>query len=67
MILWVLRADTPNTMNVPMSYVDPPDVPEGMTLEAYRRGRTRPAPRRSLLTRLLRRPVAVARPAPARP
>ncbi|MGI8580190.1 MAG: hypothetical protein ACR2K9_06560 [Solirubrobacteraceae bacterium] len=54
-------------MNVPMNYVDPPDVPEGMTLEAYRRGRLRPAPRRSLLTRLLRRPVAVTRPAPARP
>lgn len=29
-----------------MSYVEPPDVPEGMTLEAYRRARPRPAPRR---------------------
>jgi hypothetical protein len=57
-------------MNVPMNYVDPPDVPEGMTLEAYRRGRVRPvrpARRRGFITRLLRRPVAAQRPAPARP
>jgi len=43
-------------MTVPMNYVEPPDVPEGMTLEAYRRARPRPAPRRRvLITGRLRR------------
>jgi hypothetical protein len=39
-------------MNVPMNYVEPPTVPEGMTLREYRR--QRPAPRtrrRGLLAR----------------
>jgi len=40
------RADTRGVMVMHMSYVEPPDVPEGMTLEAYRRARPRPAPRR---------------------
>jgi hypothetical protein len=46
-------------MNVPMNYVDPPDVPEGMTLEDYRRGRSRPARRRRRLGRLRRRGIGV--------
>jgi hypothetical protein len=55
-------------MNVPMNYVDPPDVPEGMTLEAYRRARPRPVRRRRRLRDLRRRGgVSAARPAPARP
>jgi hypothetical protein len=41
-------------MTTPMNYVDPPDVPEGMTLAEYRRGRKRvPAP--TALARLRRR------------
>jgi hypothetical protein len=43
-----------------MNYVDPPDVPEGMTLEAYRRARSRPVRRRRLLGRLRRRHVGAA-------
>lgn len=56
-------------MNVPMNYVDEPDVPEGMTLEAYRRARARPVRRRGVFARLRHRvtPVPVRRPAPARP
>jgi hypothetical protein len=42
-------------MNVPFNYAEPPDVPEGMTLEAYRRARARPVRRRRLLGRLRRR------------
>jgi hypothetical protein len=54
-------------MYVTMTYVDPPDVPEGMTLEAYRRARRRPARRRPLLGRLRRRIASAGRPAPAPP
>jgi len=41
-------------MNVPLplSYVEPPDVPEGMTLAEYRRSR-RPAPRVSRRRRMV--------------
>jgi hypothetical protein len=42
-------------MHAPMAYVDPPDVPEGMTLSEYRRRTERPVPRRGLLARLRRR------------
>lgn len=42
-------------MTSSMSYVDPPDVPEGMTLEAYRRARPRPQPRRRMLIDARRR------------
>jgi hypothetical protein len=31
-----------------MNYVDPPDVPEGMTLAEYRRQRSVPAPPRAI-------------------
>jgi hypothetical protein len=37
----------------PCQYVDPPDIPEGMTMGEYRRTRTRPA-RPGLLARLRR-------------
>lgn len=49
-------------MTSSMSYVDPPDVPEGMTLEAYRRARPRPQPRRSwtLMDARRRRRLAAA-------
>ncbi len=49
-------------MTSSMSYVDPPDVPEGMTLEAYRRARPRPQPRRRTLmdTRRRRRLAAAS-------
>lgn len=58
-------------MTCPMNYVDPPDVPEGMTLRAYRvdaatqRGGGRA--RRSLLRRWLRlrAPRVEAPPRPA--
>lgn len=42
-------------MNVtlPLSYVDPPDCPEGMTLDEYRRQQARP-PRRTLRRRAAR-------------
>jgi hypothetical protein len=57
--------DDLHVMNVPMSYVEPPTVPEGMTLREWRRqqraGTEEPA-RRSWL-RLRRRP---RRPRPAR-
>lgn len=39
-----------------MNYVDPPDIPEGMTCAQYRSDRTRPV-RRRLLERTLRRRV----------
>lgn len=42
-------------MTAPVRYVDPPDVPEGMTLAEYRRTRAVPRPRRRLITRLLRK------------
>jgi hypothetical protein len=51
-------------MHAPMSYVDPPDVPEGMTLLEYRRRTRRPIRRPGVLTRLRRR-VARRRPAEA--
>jgi hypothetical protein len=35
-------------MTCPMNYVDPPDVPEGMTLAEYRRDRIQLAPPRAL-------------------
>jgi hypothetical protein len=35
-------------MTCPMNYVDPPDVPEGMTLAEYRRERAQPAPPKTL-------------------
>ncbi len=47
-------------MTVPMNYVEPPDVPEGMTLEAYRRARPRPQPRRRVLLAGRRRRQLVA-------
>jgi hypothetical protein len=42
-------------MHAPMAYVDPPDVPEGMTLSAYRRRTERPVRRKGVMTRLRRR------------
>lgn len=33
-------------MALPLSYAEPPDVPEGMTLAEYRRSRRRPLARR---------------------
>lgn len=42
----------------PMNYVEPPDVPEGMTLAAYRIARAQPARRRRLLVRGRRRAPA---------
>jgi len=41
-------------MTTPMNYVDPPDVPEGMTLAEYRRDRT-PLAQPRALKRLRRR------------
>jgi len=41
-------------MTPPIVYVDPPDVPEGMTLDEYRRLRTRPS-RGGRLRRITRR------------
>ncbi len=40
-------------MNSPVTflYIDPPDVPEGMTIADYRRARTASAPRRWRLRR----------------
>lgn len=57
-------------MTRPMNYVDPPDVPEGMTLGQYRRrGCTEPVERdrRPALRRLLKlgSPRAVAGRVPA--
>jgi hypothetical protein len=46
-------------MTCPMNYVDPPDVPEGMTLAEYRRERTEPTPPKTL-KRLRRRAKARA-------
>jgi hypothetical protein len=46
-------------MTCPMNYVDPPDVPEGMTLTEYRRDRTEPTPPKAL-KRLRRRAKARA-------
>jgi hypothetical protein len=40
-------------MSAPMNYVDPPDVPEGMTLRDYRRAR---AARSAAKRRVLRLP-----------
>ena len=45
-------------MVLPLSYAEPPDVPEGMTLAEYRRSR-RPGPRRPSRRR---RMVAALRP-----
>jgi hypothetical protein len=50
-------------MSVPASfaYVDPPDVPEGVTLDDYRRAGSRPAdppaPRRDILLAVLTYPI----------
>jgi hypothetical protein len=48
-------------MHAPMAYVDPPDVPEGMTLSEYRRRTERPVRRRGVLVRF-RRLLARRRP-----
>ena len=45
-------------MTAPHVYVDPPDIPEGMTCEQYRATKER-LPKRALLARLRRRPGAV--------
>jgi hypothetical protein len=45
-------------MTCPMNYVDPPDVPEGMTLAEYRRDRTRTAAPPRALKRLRRKAKA---------
>ena len=42
-------------MTAPHVYVDPPDIPEGMTCEQYRANKER-MPKRPLLARLRRRP-----------
>jgi hypothetical protein len=42
-------------MTPPVTYVDAPDIPPGMTCAQYR-ATFRRSPRRSLLARLLRRP-----------
>ena len=49
-------------MTPPMNYVDPPDVPVGMTLREYRRLRARrpAAKRRVLRLPWLRRPALAA-------
>jgi hypothetical protein len=51
-------------MSAPMNYVDPPDVPEGMTLRDYRRAR---AARSAAKRRVLRRPWQRRSPALASP
>ncbi len=48
----------------PMNYVEPPDVPEGMTLAAYRVARAIPARRRRRLVRSRLLAVALARRSP---
>jgi hypothetical protein len=45
-------------MVLPLSYAEPPDVPEGMTLAEYRRSRRPAAPR----SKRRRRMVAALRP-----
>ncbi|MDX6667671.1 MAG: hypothetical protein QOK04_1051 [Solirubrobacteraceae bacterium] len=47
-------------MTSPFHYVEPPDVPEGMTLAEYRRMRCAP-PRPRFLARLKRRMSRAAR------
>lgn len=41
------------SMALPLSYAEPPDVPEGMTLAEYRRSRRPPARRRSRPRRMV--------------
>jgi hypothetical protein len=51
-------------MNAPVHYCDPPDIPEGMTIEEYRRARCTPPTRRGMLRRWARRrlkPAAASR------
>lgn len=53
-------ADDGSTMP-PINYVDPPDIPEGMTCSEWRRGRSAPARRRLLVVISARtRPVRLA-------
>ncbi len=50
-----------------MNYVEPPDVPEGMTLAAYRVARAAPARPRRRLVRSRRRTVVEPRQSPRAP
>jgi hypothetical protein len=62
-------ADKEREMTAPMNYVDPPDVPEGMTLAEYRRTRPagRPSRRRGLARLRRRRAEGAARPVRQQP